>query len=207
MSLVAFFVNSYFLLICVFRQKERPVTKFLNALFKGIEILISVMLAVMIILLFMNVKLRYLFSKGFAWSEEIARLCFIYLVYLGSIGAMRDNRHLLIESILVRIPPLAQKILYALIQGIIIWLMYILTAGSWALAAQNLKDRWVATQFPTFLVWGVGVLTGVAIIIIALANLFRLIVLKMDVEELIKTKDDGGDEAEPSPDAGYREVS
>jgi TRAP-type C4-dicarboxylate transport system permease small subunit len=203
---VAFLVIVFFADSC-FSPKGATVTKFLNALFKGIEILISVMLAVMIVLLFMNVVLRYLFSKGFAWSEEIARLCFIYLVYLGSIGAMRDNRHLLIESVLVRIPLLAQKILYAVIQGIIIWLMSILTAGSLALAAQNLKDRWVATQFPTFLVWGVGALTGVAIIIIALANLFRLLVLKMDVEELIKIRDDGEDEEASSLGAGSKEVS
>jgi TRAP-type C4-dicarboxylate transport system permease small subunit len=178
--------------------------KFFDTLFKGVEILIAVLLASMIIILFMNVVLRYVFSKGFAWSEEIARLCFIYLVYLGSIGAMRDNRHLLIETVLVRIPPLAQKVLYAVLQAVIIWLMYILTAGSWSLAAQNFNNRWVVTQFPSFLVWGVGVLTGVSIIIIALANLFRLIILKLSVEELIKIYDDSEEMADA---ASSREAS
>jgi TRAP-type C4-dicarboxylate transport system permease small subunit len=147
----------------------------------------------MIFLVFMNVVLRQ-FNKGFAWSEEIARLCFIYLVYLGTIGAMRDNRHLLIESVLMRIPNIWQKTVYALIQICVIWLMAILTQGSWGLTVQNINDRWVATQFPTFLVYAIGILTGVSIIIIALANLFRMLVLKIPVLELIKIVDDTPEE-------------
>jgi TRAP-type C4-dicarboxylate transport system permease small subunit len=173
-----------------FLKKDVFMKKFLDRLFKVTEILIAVFLAVMIMLMFMNVVARYVFSKGFAWSEEIARLCFIYLVYLGAIGAMRDNRHLLIESVLVRVPIVAQKLLYALVQAGIIWLMAILIQGSWGLVVQNLRDRWVATHFPAFLVYAVGIVTGTAIAIIAVANLFRLFVIKIPVPELIKIRDD-----------------
>ena len=147
-----------------------------DLLFRGIEVLMAFFLAVMIFLVFANVVLRYLFSTGFAWSEEVARLCFIYLVYLGTIGAMRDNEHLLIDSVLTRIPALYQKIVYFLVQASIIWVMVIL---------QNYHDRWVATQFPVFLVYGIGVVTGVSIIIIALANMYRLIIEKETVKSLL----------------------
>ncbi|MDR3114816.1 MAG: TRAP transporter small permease [Treponema sp.] len=162
----------------------------LDTLFKAIEILIAFFLAVMIILVFMNVLFRYLFSKGFAWSEEIARLCFIYLVYLGSIGAMRDNQHLIIDSILSRVPVIAQRIIYFLVQAGVIWLMVILTQGSWGLVLQNLHDNWVATKFPTFLVYASGIITGIAIGTIALVNIFRLIVMKMPVAALLAIRDD-----------------
>ncbi|MDR2450389.1 MAG: TRAP transporter small permease [Candidatus Accumulibacter sp.] len=166
--------------------------KILDTLFRGVEILMAFFLTVMIALVFLNVLLRYLFSTGFAWSEEIARLCFIYLVYLGSIGAMRDNQHLIIDSVLSRVPVIAQKAIYFLVQASILWVMLILTQGSWQLVIQNLNDRWVATQFPIFLVYGVGVITGISISIIALANLYRLFVLRMPVSELLAV---GGDDA------------
>ena len=166
--------------------------KLLNTLFKVVEILIAFFLAVMIILVFINVVFRYLFSKGFAWSEEIARLCFIYLVYLGSIGAMRDNQHLIIDSVLSRVPLIAQKIIYFLVQAGIIWLMFLLGRGSWMLMVQNFRDRWVATHFPTYLVYASGFITGIAIGIIALVNLFHLIVMKMPVADLLKIRDDTG---------------
>ena len=161
-----------------------------NALFRGIEILIAFFLAVMITLVFANVVLRYCFSTGFAWSEEVARLCFIYLVYLGSIGAMRDNQHLGLDSVLARVPERAQKVIYILVQVAIIWVMVILTQGSWQLVIQNLADRWVATQIPVFLVYGVGLITGIAIIILALTNIYRLAVLKISVNALLSIRDE-----------------
>ena len=161
-----------------------------NALFRGIEILIAFFLAVMIALVFANVVLRYCFSTGFAWSEEVARLCFIYLVYLGAIGAMRDNQHLGLDSVLARVPERAQKVIYILVQVAIIWVMVILTQGSWQLVIQNLADRWVATQIPVFLVYGVGLITGIAIIILSLANIYRLAVLKISVNALLSIRDE-----------------
>jgi TRAP-type C4-dicarboxylate transport system permease small subunit len=147
----------------------------------------------MIILTFMNVVLRYIFSKGFVQSEEIARLCFIYLVYLGSIEAMRDNRHLIIDTVLARLPRTTQKALYVVLQGCIIWLMYILTLGSWKMVVQNFRDRWVATQFPTWLVYFSGAVMGVAIAILAAANIIRLLFFKISVPDLL-TAHDGVDD-------------
>ncbi len=160
----------------------------LNLLFRSIEALMAFFLAVMIVLVFTNVVLRYVFSTGFEWSEEIARLCFIYLVYLGAIGAMRENQHLIIDSVLSRIPDIWQKAIYFLVQVGIIWMMVVLTRGSWQLVMQNLGDRWVATQFPIYLVYAVGLVTGVSIIVIALANLYRLIALKRPVSELLSVR-------------------
>ncbi|MFA9950685.1 TRAP transporter small permease [Dentiradicibacter hellwigii] len=160
----------------------------LNLLFRSIEALMAFFLAVMIVLVFTNVVLRYVFSTGFEWSEEIARLCFIYLVYLGAIGAMRENQHLIIDSVLSRIPDIWQKAIYFLVQVGIIWMMVVLIRGSWQLVMQNLGDRWVATQFPIYLVYAVGLVTGVSIIVIALANLYRLVVLKRPVGELLSVR-------------------
>ena len=160
----------------------------LNLLFRSIEALMAFFLAVMIVLVFTNVVLRYVFSTGFEWSEEIARLCFIYLVYLGAIGAMRENQHLIIDSVLSRIPDIWQKVVYFLVQAGIIWMMLVLVRGSWQFVMQNLRDRWVATQFPIYLVYAVGLVTGVSIIVIALANLYRLIVLKRPVSELLSVR-------------------
>ena len=167
----------------------------LHALFRGMEVLMASFLAVMIALTFMNVVLRYFFATGYAWSEEIARLCFIYLVYLGAIGAMRDNQHLIIDSVLSRIPTLAQKAIYFLVQAGTVWIMVILTMGSWQLVVQNFNDRWVATQFPVYLVYAIGVVTGISIIFIALVNLYRLMIVNEPVSKLLSVRDSGSESA------------
>jgi TRAP-type C4-dicarboxylate transport system permease small subunit len=164
--------------------------KFLNTLFRVIEIMIAVFLALMIILVFLNVVGRYMFNIGFVWSEEISRLCFIFLVYLGSIEAMRDNRHLMIDTLMLKVPKTAQTIIYAVVQVCIIWLMAIQTSGSWGLVMQNRNNRWVSTGFPAHFVHFFGVILGVSIAIIAVANLVRLFVFKTPVPELVKIRED-----------------
>lgn len=165
-------------------------SKAMDTLFRGIQILIAIFLGIMIFLVFANVVLRYVFSSGFAWSEEIARICFIYLVYLGTIDAFRDNRHLGVEMLVERVGPLAQKILYFAIQAIVIWMMAILAWGSFTLAKQGLNDRWVATGYPLFLISGIGVVTGVSIIALAVSNIIKMITGKEPVLELMAPKED-----------------
>jgi TRAP-type C4-dicarboxylate transport system permease small subunit len=158
--------------------------------------MIALFLALMIILVFLNVVGRYVFNVGFVWSEEISRLCFIFLVYLGSIEAMRDNRHLLIDALLIRAPKAAGKALYALIQVCIIWLMTILVQGSWGLVLQNRNNRWVTTGFPAHVVHFFGVILGVSIALIAVYNLVRLFILKTPVAELVAIHDEEPSEGE-----------
>jgi len=153
--------------------------------------MIAIFLAVMISLVFMNVVLRYVFTMGFVWSEEIARLSFIFIVYLGSIEAMRDNRHLLIDTFMLKAPKPVQIALYALTQIIIIWMMLVLTRGAWALVAQNRYNVWIATGFPSFIVHFFGCILGVSVSIISSINLVRLFVLKTPVIDLIRMRDGG----------------
>jgi TRAP-type C4-dicarboxylate transport system permease small subunit len=157
--------------------------------------MIAVFLALMIALVFLNVVARYLFNYGFVWSEEVSRLCFIFLVYLGSIEAARDNRHLMIDTLMLKVPPLAQKAIYAAVQLCIIWLMVIQTRGAWGLVLQNRKNVWITTGFPAHIVHFFGVLLGVSIACIAAFNLVRLFVFKTPVTELVKIHE-GADDAD-----------
>ena len=173
-------------------HKSSGFGKAVDKLFHVIEIVIAIFLGVMIFFTFLNVILRQ-FNLGFAWTEEVARICFIYLGYLGAIIAARENRHLMIDTLINKIPPMPQKALYVVIQGTIIWLMGVLATGAFQNAWKNRNDFWVATHFPVFLVHFAGVLLGVSVIIISLVNLYRMFFLKESVLELFG--DHGEDDA------------
>jgi len=162
--------------------------KLIARLFRVIEVMIAVFLGLMILLVFINVLGRYLFSIGFVWSEEIARLCFIFLVYLGSIEAMRDNRHLLVDTFLLKIPKLFRIGIYTLTQAGIIWVMYILTRGAWGAVLMTRNNIWIATGVPSHFVHFFGCILGVSVILLSVINLVRLFIFKMPVEELIKMR-------------------
>ena len=103
-------------------RKSHGIGAAVDKLFRGIEILIAIFLGAMIFFTFMNVILRQ-FGIGFPWSEEIARICFIYVMYLGAIVAAGERQHLMIDTLICKLPPLGQKVLYVIIQGIIISLV------------------------------------------------------------------------------------
>jgi C4-dicarboxylate transporter, DctQ subunit len=56
------------------------------------------MLALLGLLLLAQVVLRFAFGLGYAWMEEIARMLFIWVIFLGAIVAMRDNLHIRVEA-------------------------------------------------------------------------------------------------------------
>ena len=172
----------------------------IDKLFKGLEIVIAIFLGVMIFFTFLNVVLRQ-FGLGFAWSEEVTRICFIYLVYLGSIIAARENRHLMIDTLLTKLPPLGQKILYFILQGIIIWMMGVLASGAIQNAWKNRNDFWVATHFPVFMVHFAGFLLGASIIVISLVNLYAVFFKKESVLERFGVQSDD-EEASADGDLG-----
>lgn len=66
----------------------------LSKLDKGFNAILALCLALMGIFIFANVFLRYAFSSGLPWAEEFVPFLFVWLVFLGAIGALKDNAHL-----------------------------------------------------------------------------------------------------------------
>src|SRR5262249_51169519 len=71
----------------------------LHALMRRLETLIGGILALMVVLVFGNVVLRYGFNSGIAISEEISRYLFIWLTFLGAIVAVHEHEHLGVDTL------------------------------------------------------------------------------------------------------------
>ncbi len=182
-------------------RKSHGLGSLVDKLFRVIEIVIAIFLGVMIFFTFMNVILRQ-FGLGFPWSEEIARISFIYLIYLGSIIAAKENQHLMIDTLIMKLPEAGQKVLYVIIQVLIMVLMGFLATGAYQNAYNNRNDFWVATHFPVFMIHIVGTVLGVAVIIISLVNLYRMFVLKESVIELFTGHGDSDSDDVASQEGG-----
>ena len=67
--------------------------------FRLIRLLMVICLAAMALLVFGNVVLRYGFTSGIAIYEELSRWFFVYLIFLGSIPALREHAHLGVDTL------------------------------------------------------------------------------------------------------------
>ncbi|MDR2772383.1 MAG: TRAP transporter small permease [Elusimicrobiota bacterium] len=166
---------------------------FLDRLFRGTEYFMAFLLFAMVVFTLANVIMRYFFNYGLVWSDELAVFCFVWLIYVGIIGALRDNRHLFIDSVLSRLPKTAQKTVYFLIQAISLALFAMFTWGSFGLTMLNLENSAAATGIPYAFLYIIGVVTGACGIIICGANIYRLIVKGDSVADLTKVADSQDD--------------
>lgn len=64
----------------------------------------TVIFVVMTILLTLQVISRYILGKSFTWTEELACIMFVWLIYLGVSGAVTKRKHLRIDALINVLP-------------------------------------------------------------------------------------------------------
>ena len=72
--------------------------KFLNTYFKFLKIVLTVLMGVLIIPVAMQIFSRYVgFVPRYIWTEELARFCFIWIILVGAMIAMREDEHFTVD--------------------------------------------------------------------------------------------------------------
>lgn len=51
----------------------------------------------MVIVIFTNVVMRYIFNNSLSWSEELARYMFVWFSWMGVSAGLKDGEHLRVE--------------------------------------------------------------------------------------------------------------
>lgn len=80
--------------------------------------LLIVMLAVMAIIIFTNVCLRYLTNQSIEWAEEVARHLMIWMTFIGCGPVLRYGGHIAVENLQDALPAkaaIALRVLIALL--------------------------------------------------------------------------------------------
>ena len=85
------------------------IVNIVNGYFRLLKFIIVCCLAVMVVLVFGNVVLRYAFNSGITVSEELSRWLFVWLTFLGATVAMKEHTHLGMDSVVSRLPAWGKK--------------------------------------------------------------------------------------------------
>jgi len=85
------------------RRPRGPMLRWLDG---GEELLGVALLVVLGVLLTAQVVMRFVLGLGYSWMEEIIRMLFIWVIFLGAVAAMRRNLHIRVEAGLLLFPRL-----------------------------------------------------------------------------------------------------
>lgn len=142
------------------------------------EIIGAALMIGMVIILFIQVVSRFVFSNSLSWSEEISRYMFIWLIYLClGVVALRGE-HIVIDVLVLRMEPRLRRILHTVALGIalVLNIFLLVVAADIAHSIQQIGQTSAALGLPMWTVYAalpVGMLIAIVRTVQALVRLWR----------------------------------
>jgi len=149
-------------------------------------------LAVMVVLVFGNVVMRYGFNSGFTLSEELSRWLFVWMTFLGAVVAVHERAHLGTDTLVSRLPVAGKKLCLGATYLLMLYLCWLLLRGAWQQTLINADATSAVMQVSMGILYASGVVFAVSAIVMLAGSLWRLLSGRMSEAELIGVH---GDEA------------
>lgn len=150
--------------------------KFIGAMDKCVSYLAATAMAGIVILVFVNVFMRYAFNSGLTWSEEAAVNLFVWFIFLGAILAALKGLHLKVDVLTNKLSKKMQKI-FSIISSIFVLIaMGVLTIGGMEMVQVTSKNVSSATGLPFSYITISLVVFSVSIIALTLHEIYKTII-------------------------------
>lgn len=165
----------------------------LQWLFRVFDILVVVGMAVMSLLVFTNVVLRYGFSSGIPFSVEVSRVILVWVIFLGAVVALAKGAHLSVDTLVAKLPQRARFACFLVSYGLMLWCCWLLGKGSWSLTIIEWKNRAALSGLPVGLTYAAGLVAAITMALVLVIGLWR------SLRGILPATWAGGSSAEPSP--------
>jgi TRAP-type transport system small permease protein len=162
-----------------------------RAVARTLEAVIVINLAIMAILVFGNVVLRYAFNSGIAISEELSRLLFVWLIFLGAILASAQHAHIGFDTLVTSLSATSKKILIVLTGVLMLAAGVIFIIGGWNQTIINLDNTYPVLGISYAWLYAVAIVFGIGILITISTNIWRALTGADTASELSLTQDLG----------------
>jgi TRAP-type C4-dicarboxylate transport system permease small subunit len=124
---------------------------------RGVEALCILLLAAISVDLLLGIFSRYVLQSTFVWYDEVARACFMWLVFLGAAVAMRRGAHFGLHMFVEMFPPRMKRAALALTPltalvfcGALMWLGWDLMrhGATQTTAVMGMPVSWIYAAMP-----------------------------------------------------------
>lgn len=163
--------------------------RIIRAYCRLLEVTMVAALAVMVVLVFGNVVLRYGFNSGITTSEELSRWLFVWLTFLGAIVAIRERAHLGTDMLVDRLGPGARKAVAVIAHVAMLYVTWLLFSGALAQTRINMDVEAPVTGLSMGIFYGVGVLFAVSSAVLLGWELWRIVSGRAGADELVMVKE------------------
>lgn len=150
-------------------------SKIVQAYFSLLKIVIVTCLAAMVVMVFSNVVMRYVFNSGWPVSEELSRWAFVWMIFLGSILVLYDRGHLGVDLVIQVLRPRVRKACLIVSTIMMLYATWLILLGSVEQTLLNIETVAPASGLSQGWFFGVGVVFAVSSGLVLLYQLYQLI--------------------------------
>jgi TRAP-type C4-dicarboxylate transport system permease small subunit len=151
--------------------------------------LIALLLAAMVVLVFGNVVLRYVFNSGITVSEEISRWLFVWMTFLGAIVALKEHGHLGTDMLVGRLGNRGKKLCLVTGQLLMLYATWLLFSGALAQVRINADVHAPVTGASMAIFYASGVVFAVSAALLLVRELWRTLSGQMRDEDLVMVQE------------------
>ena len=137
-----------------------------------LTVIMVICLALMVLMVFSNVVMRYAFNSGIAISEELSRWLFLWLIFLGASIAVHEQCHMGSDMVMDLLPPKVQRAAVVLGQLLMLWTTWLLLKGSWAQTMINWEVLAPVSEYSMAWVYATGIVFSMGTGIMLLSDMW-----------------------------------
>ena len=133
------------------------------------------LMVALVVDVFLGVFSRYVLHATFQWYDEVARLCFVWMVFLGAAVAVRRGAHFRLHLLIDRFGPRLRRATDVAVVLLVLLFGAVLVAGG--IAMYPVARRQVTDSLELSMLWFHGALPvgGALMIVFSLPQLWRLL--------------------------------
>lgn len=163
--------------------------RWVRACVSALEVLIAACLALMAVLVFGNVVLRYAFDSGITVSEEASRWLFVWMTFLGAIVAIKEHAHLGTDMLVSRLSVRGKKACLVIGHLLMLYTCWLLFEGSLAQARINWEVEAPVTGASVAIFYASGVFFAVCAGLLLLRETWRALTGSLGADELVMVQE------------------
>jgi TRAP-type C4-dicarboxylate transport system permease small subunit len=156
-----------------------------KTLLRLLENLLILAFVVMIVMVFGNVVLRYLFNSGITMSDEASRMIFVWLTFGGAFLVALEGGHLGMTTVVQMLGLRGRSLARLVAEGLSLFCMALLVWGCWLQSSINMNNLSPVMGVPTAIFYVAGLACGLGIGCINLLTLSRLLTGRLPPDQLI----------------------
>lgn len=142
-------------------------------------------LALMVVMVFGNVVLRYGFNSGITVSEELSRWLFVWMTFLGAVVALRNHGHLGTDVLVSRLPVFGKKLCLGATHLIMLYLCWLMGQGAWQQSVINIGTTSAVMEASMAWLYASGIVFAVLAGAIIVLEFTRLVSGRLREDQLV----------------------